>query len=73
MDGRQRYDSSQDTLFDLAPAKASQREPAGAGRPRLQRPNRDQIELSPIISPESGASSGCHTHEGTADCGVPDR
>jgi len=36
-----------DTLFDLAPAEASQREPGGAGRPRLQRPNRDQITLRP--------------------------
>src|SRR5665811_172865 len=36
-----------DALFHLAPAEASRREPAGPGRPRLQRPNRDQIELRP--------------------------
>src|SRR3990170_4611684 len=36
-----------DTLFDLPAAEASQREPEGRGRPRLQRPDRDQIELRP--------------------------
>jgi transposase len=36
-----------DELFDLPPAQAGSREPEGRGRPRLQRPNRDQITLRP--------------------------
>ncbi len=35
------------TLFDLPATEASQREPEGRGRPRLQRPDRDQITLRP--------------------------
>lgn len=46
--GRRSYDPRMDdTLFDLPPTEASQREPEGRGRPRLQRPDRDQITLRP--------------------------
>ena len=37
-----------DTLFDLPPTEAGQAAPEGRGRPRLQRPQRDQITLRPI-------------------------
>lgn len=48
MGGRRSYDSAMDdTLFDLPPTQASSTEPEGRGRPRLQRPNRDQIEPRP--------------------------
>ena len=48
MDGRRSYDSPMDdTLFDLPPTEAGPREPEGRGRPRLQRPDRDQITLRP--------------------------
>lgn len=36
-----------DTLFDLPPTQASSSEPEGRGRPRLQRPNREQLLLRP--------------------------
>ena len=36
-----------DELFDLPPTDAVSVEPQGRGRPRLQRPNRDQITLRP--------------------------
>ncbi len=36
-----------DTLFDLPPMEAGPAEPEGRGRPRLQRPDRDQITLRP--------------------------
>ena len=36
-----------DELFDLPPTEANPAEPAGRGRPRLQRPQRDQITLRP--------------------------
>ncbi len=42
------YDSAMDeTLFDLPPTEASPGEPEGRGRPRVQRPQRDQITLRP--------------------------
>ena len=36
-----------DELFDLPPAEPTTKEPEGRGRPRLQRPQRDQITLRP--------------------------
>src|SRR3972149_1754323 len=36
-----------DTLFDLPPTGPSSSQPEGSGRPRVQRPDRDQIELRP--------------------------
>ena len=36
-----------DALFDLPPMEAGPAEPEGRGRPRLQRPQRDQITLRP--------------------------
>ncbi len=45
---RRSYDSRMDTtLFDLPPTDATPDQPEGRGRPRLQRPQRDQIELRP--------------------------
>ncbi len=45
---RRSYDSRMDdTLFDLPPMEAGPAEPEGRGRPRLQRPQRDQITLRP--------------------------
>ena len=41
------YDSGMDELFDLPPTEAGPAEPEGPGRPRLQRPQRDQITLRP--------------------------
>jgi transposase len=41
------YDSVMDELFDLPPTEAGPQEPDGRGRPRLQRPNRGQVELRP--------------------------
>lgn len=41
------YDSGMDELFDLPPTEAGPAEPEGRGRPRLQRPQRDQITLRP--------------------------
>ena len=41
------YDSAMDELFDLPVTEAGPTEPAGRGRPRLQRPRRDQIALRP--------------------------
>ena len=41
------YDSPMDELFDLPPTEAGPNEPEGRGRPRLQRPQRDQITLRP--------------------------
>jgi transposase len=45
--GQRSYDPSMDQLFDLPPADAQPAEPSRLGRPRLQRPNRDQIMLRP--------------------------
>ncbi len=43
------YDSDMDdTLFDLSPTEAGPGQLEGRGRPRLQRPQRDQITLRPI-------------------------
>ena len=36
-----------ETLFDLPPTEANRSQPEGSGRPRLQRPRRDQVELRP--------------------------
>ena len=36
-----------DELFDIPPAEPTTKEPEGRGRPRLQRPQRDQITLRP--------------------------
>lgn len=44
---RRSYDSPMDELFDLPPADAIAAEPERSGRPRLQRPDRDQITLRP--------------------------
>lgn len=41
------YDSVMDELFDLPPTEADPAEPEGRARPRLQRPQRDQITLRP--------------------------
>lgn len=41
------YDSVMDELFDLPPTEAGPSEPAEHAKPRLQRPNRDQITLRP--------------------------
>ena len=41
------YDSGMDELFDLPPTEAGASEPEGRARPRLQRPQRDQITLRP--------------------------
>jgi len=41
------YDSGMDELFDLPPTEADPAEPEPRGRPRLQRPQRDQITLRP--------------------------
>lgn len=45
--GARSYDSGMDELFDLPPTEAGPQEPDGHGRPRLQRPNRGQVELRP--------------------------
>jgi len=48
MAGGRSYDSAMDeTLFDIPPAEPTTKEPEGRGRPRLQRPQRDQITLRP--------------------------
>ena len=36
-----------DELFDLPPAEPKPETPAGRGRPRLQRPDRAQLQLRP--------------------------
>jgi transposase len=41
------YDSGMDELFDLPPADPQPETPAGRGKPRLQRPDRDQVQLRP--------------------------
>lgn len=41
------YDSDMDELFDLPPTESGPAEPEGRARPRLQRPQRDQITLRP--------------------------
>jgi len=49
-----------DTLFDLPASEAPDERPEGVGRPRLQRPDRDQVELRPthldaLLPPEHRA------------------
>lgn len=45
--GLRSYDSGMDELFDLPPTEARPMKSEGCGRPRLQRPQRDQITLRP--------------------------
>lgn len=45
--GKATIDPMDDTLFELPPAEPSDGQPEGRGRPRLQRPQRDQVELRP--------------------------
>ena len=46
-DRRRSYDCCMDQLFDLPPVDVIPAEPERRGRPRLQRPNRDQLTLRP--------------------------